>query len=786
MSKSLPKHTHNSQGGPPNEVGYLHHNNNFFEKRDNSLNPRKIISLLLKYKWIILLFLVAGAIGALSYAYVVTPVYQSTGSLMITSGDHSTSDALSNSSNVISQTTGYGTSSTLENELQVLRSRKFSREVAQRLLENKPKNIKQYPIYWQKLKNGTKVRASKKAIAYTIRNNIDFMQPDEKAAIVKIVYKSTSPKEAARVVNVVMHNYIDHSRQENRQAATSTAHFLKRDKEKLKEKLNNAERALRNYMDSTGIVQVNQQATSMVSQRANTGAELQNVNLKLRTVKKNIADYKKQLDNISPGFAKQLTDAVGPRIKASQKELAQYEEQRSALISKYPGILKHDTLPPRLQLLNKQIARLKGELKNLSKNLYTKNNEFTGINIENQANLVSSLQSRLDDLKIQQKQLEARKQALTRQKNQMDAKFNELPRGMVKLAKLKRNVKINEELYVNVSKKYSDISLLKNSQFGYGHIVDPAVIPGSPVSPVKKIYLLLGLMLGGLMAAGYISIREFRDNSVNDVGELKTIYLPSISVIPKIEEVTQENEKSFKKGAGKVPQEIVMINNRSGIAAEEIRRLKNNITYQNGESPPKSIVITSPEKGDGKSTLSANLAIAFAEEGYWTLVIDADFRQPKIQKYFGISDEHGLSDYLSGDISFENVLKETDLETLKLITAGRGAEMPDILSNSHKLKQLLKKMEDIFDVIIIDTPPYGVISDSSALLKYAEATILLAQHEKTNKGMLHKTMEELRQINANVTNIVLNNFNYRNESSSYYGNGYHQAMYKNYDKYKRI
>jgi capsular exopolysaccharide synthesis family protein len=778
MSNSLQHHDQFSQS-PGNGLEY-NSRDDFYKKDNNSLDPHKILSYILKYKWIILLFILVGSAGAWLYANTITPVYKSTGTLMITSVDQSPSDELSK---MISQTTGYGTSSTFKNELQVLHSNKFYHRVAQELLEDEPENVEQYPIYWKEAEDGELVRTKGEEIAGRIGKNIDFYQADEEADVIDVNYESSSPEEAAKIVNVAMQNYVDHSTQQNRQAATSTADFLEEEKEKLKTKLQNAEQQLRNYMDATGFVQVDEQASSMVGQRANTEVELQYVTLELQTIEKSIADYNKQLDRISPGLAEQLIEAVSPRLTASQEMLARYKQERALIVSKNPGVLQRDPLPSRLQYLDKQTLRLKREIKNLSAKLFTTDNEFTGINSEDRAEMLSNVQGRLVELRMQRDQLESKKQSLTQQKTEMDAEFDDLPRGIVELAKLKRDVRINEELYVNVSRQYADMSLLEQSQYGFGRIVDSADTPNVPVSPNKKILMLLGLMIGGVLSAGFIAIREFRDNSVNNIGELKTIYLPPLAVIPVLEKIAKGDEKSFKKGEGTIPEEIVMLNNRFSFAAEAFRRLKNTIIFQDGEHPPKSIVITSPEKGDGKSTVSANLAISFAEEGYLTLVIDADFRRPKLQKYFGITDELGLSNYLNHEISFENLLKETDLETLKLITGGRVAEMPDILSNNHKFKRLLKKLEDIFDVIIIDTPPYGIISDSSALMKYAEAIIMVVQYQKTNKGLLFKTMEELKQIGANVTHIVLNKFDHRNEISNYYGDGYYQAMYSSYEQY---
>jgi Mrp family chromosome partitioning ATPase len=103
--------------------------------------------------------------------------------------------------------------------------------------------------------------------------------------------------------------------------------------------------------------------------------------------------------------------------------------------------------------------------------------------------------------------------------------------------------------------------------------------------------------------------------------------------------------------------------------------------------------------------------------------------------------------------------------------------------SSKEFKQFLKKMEDVFDVIIIDTPPFGIISDSTTLLKHASVTLLVTKYRKTNRGVFLKTVEELERINANVSGIVLNGFDHRKEAGGDYGAGYYKAVYTDYESY---
>ncbi|MDX1638209.1 MAG: polysaccharide biosynthesis tyrosine autokinase [Balneolaceae bacterium] len=750
------------------------------ESQSNTLNPKEIVALLFRYKWLIMVFLIAGGTAAWFYADSVTPVYESTGTMMISSADETVNDELSQ---IISQTTGVGTRATIENELQVLQSRRFSRLIAKELMSNETGDINEYPLLWGVTETGTEYKVSEETAAGRIRNNLDFTKVAQDADVVQISFQSPSPTEAAKVVNLAMEIYVENSTQQNREAAKKTAEFLEQEKQEIKQKLEASEQRLRQYMDTTGIVRVDEQASGIVNKRVETDTELQRVELELKTVNETISNYEDQLERIKPGLADQISEAVGPRIQNSQQRLAAFERERTLIIAKNPGVQERNPVPARLKYVNEQIAQLKSDIKELSAKLFTEE-EFIGMDTEDRARLVSDIQGRLVDLRVQKNQLQSRKEALNQLKNEIDNNFNNLPEGMMELAKLQRDVRINEELYLNVSRQFADMSVWKESQFGFGRIIDHGLKPGSPVSPNKKLLLIMGIMVAGFLAAGFIFIKEVMDNSVKNVDTLKNRYLPSmsLSMVPTFENVADQR-KYFKVGEGKIPKEMVLLKDRTNLASEAIRRLKNNIIYQNGDTPPRTIAITSPEKGDGKSTIVANLGMAFAEEGYRTLVIDADFRRPKIHTCFGLQDSAGLSDYVNGKIPYQDILMDTDMETLKVITAGREIDKPEVIGSSMIFKQFIKKMQEVFDVILIDTPPFGIISDSSALLKLSESTILVARYRKTNRTLLLRTLEDLRRIGVKVTDIVLNDFDYRKEAGNYYGSGYHEAMYSNYEAY---
>jgi capsular exopolysaccharide synthesis family protein len=650
-------------------------------------------------------------------------------------------------------------------------------------MQDDPGGIGEYPVLWNQDEEGNVSRASLESVTGRIRRNLTSERSNDESDVIVLSFQSKSRFETAYIVNTAMEIYIENSTAQNRQAAESTAQFLEGEMADLKQKLEDSERRLQEYMDQTGFVQVDQQGSGIVSEQVALETELQQIGLDLQTVNQSISNLEEQMERIRPGLADQFTEAIGPRIRNAQEQLAQYEGERTLIISRNPGVLERETIPPRIVYLDEEISRLKAEIRELSSQLFTEDEEFMGMDTEDRAQLVSNIQSNLVDLRIQKNQLESRQDALTGRKSEIESRFNNLPDGMIELGRLQRDVRINEELYLNVRSNYAEMSVLKQSQFGFGRILDNALIPGAPVSPNKKIYLILGMMLGGVLSAGFVFIKEFTDNSINSVDHLKMLNLPILAAVPVLEKKSKKHSKNFSSNNATIPNELVMLNNRADIASEAMRRLKNNIVFQSGHVPPKTICVTSAEKGDGKSTVVANLAVAFAEEGYKTLVIDTDFRRPNLHNYFGLKREGGLTDYVEGNLPMLKLFRNTDVSSLKVITAGSGTETPERIVNTREFKNFLEKMKETFDIIILDTPPFGVISDSTPLLKSAESTVLVTKYRKTNRGIFVKTLDELERIHANIHGFVLNGFDPKKETGSYYGPGYYETLYSNYESY---
>ena len=192
--------------------------------------------------------------------------------------------------------------------------------------------------------------------------------------------------------------------------------------------------------------------------------------------------------------------------------------------------------------------------------------------------------------------------------------------------------------------------------------------------------------------------------------------------------------------------------------SESFRFIRTNLKYMNPDNDTKVIGITSPSQQEGKTTVTANLGIALSLENDKVIVVDADLRKPKLNQFFGINNASGLSDYLSADIDYKEIIKTTNEDNLDIITTGNIPPNPAEMLNSQKMRYLLKKLKDEYDKIVIDTAPIIPVSDTVTLAPHIDGMVIIVAANQTNKELLIKTKEVLDNVKANILGTILNKY----------------------------
>jgi capsular exopolysaccharide synthesis family protein len=215
---------------------------------------------------------------------------------------------------------------------------------------------------------------------------------------------------------------------------------------------------------------------------------------------------------------------------------------------------------------------------------------------------------------------------------------------------------------------------------------------------------------------------------------------------------------------------VVSVNPQSPLS-EAYRLLRTNIQYSSTDQVLKTIMVTSSQAGEGKTTTISNLAITYAQEGKNVLLIDMDMRKPSLHRIFSQSNRQGLSTLLTGNTSVEDTIKETMVSHLSLLPSGPLSSNPSDLIDSTAMQELLELLEQQYDVILVDTPPVLAVTDSVIASTLCDGVIMVVAAGKVKKAHLKRAKGQLDHVNAVILGIVLNRIN-RDDQPDFYMNYY--------------
>jgi capsular exopolysaccharide synthesis family protein len=563
--------------------------------------------------------------------------------------------------------------------------------------------------------------------------------------ILQVNFEDTDPGRAARVVNALIKNYIEYNFRKQYDATRQATSWMEQQLDELKAKVEKSQQALVDYQRQNSIVNLSEKET--------VGEQ--------------------RLSDLS----KELTAAQGDRLqKESQYQVAQTADAPMA-------ILAQDEL---LQTLNEKSAELQTQ--------YAEARAQYGPNFPK----VLRLQEQRDEV---QRLIERERQRIVeRMRNDYLAARNreKLLMGEVARAKadverlnqlmiqhniLKREFDTNTQLYDNLLQRLKDAAVTAGLRATNIHVVDQATTPQSPVRPRKTLNLSFGLLAGLLLGIAIVFVQEALDISVKNAEEVEKLTgTAALAVIPAA--YATGSRKFFKGGAAKKqPQQegvgLTLIHEPASVMAESYRSLRTSILLSTSPRPPQTLLVTSAHPKEGKTSTSLNLAFAFAQRGDRVLLIEADMRRPDIASKLGLSNHKGLSSFLSGAHSLDEVMHTIkSAANLRVICAGPRPPNPADLLSSPTMEKTLQDLRQRFDHLIVDTPPVLLVTDATALSPWVDGVVLVVESGVTARGALIRTQRILENAGARILGVVLNKMTAQRDG--YYGSYYHSRYYAEY------
>jgi len=279
-------------------------------------------------------------------------------------------------------------------------------------------------------------------------------------------------------------------------------------------------------------------------------------------------------------------------------------------------------------------------------------------------------------------------------------------------------------------------------------VVDEAHIPVKPVKPKPILNTAIAGVFGVVVGMFIAIFREYLDNTIKtykDVEEYLRVQV--LGTIPKVK------GKNMRRNV----KLLALKDQKSGFS-ESFKSLRTNIQFISMDKELKIIVVTSTGAGEGKTTVASNLAISFSQAEKRVLLIDCNMREPYIHEVFGIENEDGLTNILTGEKDLEEVLFKgmEEMQSLSIVTSGPVPSNPAEMLGSNQMKCFLENIRNQFDIVIIDSPSSNIVTDSVILSAIADGTIMVTEFRKTDKDAAKKGIELLEKVHANLIGVVLN------------------------------
>jgi capsular exopolysaccharide synthesis family protein len=567
----------------------------------------------------------------------------------------------------------------------------------------------------------------------------------------KVTYTHLDPVICAAVANAVAQDFIDQNFETKTGRFTSASKWLDSTTRELKAKLERAEQDLSNYTKEHNIFATgaNENLTTDKLTRLHDQATRAETD---RLLRQSIYDLVKagRMAELPAVFA-------DPKINKLQSDL---DEQRAALEKLE---VKYGPDYPAVGSAKIDIKNTEAQLNASRQALEAKLRAEYELAVRDETSLKGSLGK-------------AKAEAVTQ--NQAAIQYNIL----------KQEVDTAKSMYTDFLQKTSQAKVEVAQQHNNMRLIQPARVPGGPVGPGRFRTIMIGLFLSLIAGIGLAYFLEYLDNTIKTVDDVgRYARLPALGVIPAmagpsarklhgkrtrnliVGRESQREAREFPSSSSS----LTVFDNRSS-AAEAYRVVRTSMLLSAAGAPPKTILVTSGQAGEGKTTTVVNTAISLAQLGASVLIIDCDLRRPTAHKIFGVDAPNGLSTYLSHDTDIDGLIQKLQIPNLSLLPCGPIPPNPAELISSARMKNLLKSMGERFDHILIDSPPLINVTDPVILSSMVDGVIMVVHGGKSPRTVVQRARQELLGVGAKIFGVVLNNVDLSRE-------GY-DAYYYNYNR----
>ncbi len=644
----------------------------------------------------------------------------------------------------------------ISNEIEVLKSYKIRESVASNLLDTFRLTQDREKFYYIFNHSGEEKNelVSESSLADLLSSIVKI---DQKRGldIVDIVAESPAKYEAMLIANLYSRVYQIFSLDLSREELTTLTRYLKEEKENKFNELVKAENDLEKYQQSGGLILLDAQVKNLVENISQLEAEKNAASIELQTREKEYSSLNEELKKIDPTLVSYLKGKVDELyINEIQSKIADLESKRDI----------ESSIPQDSKLKEKTIAEYNKKIEPLRQTLDEKFKVLESSLYSSTPEERREIAQKLIEAEVGVQSYSTKVNTLSGMLGKYEEQFSKLPSQSIEYAKLERNRKATEKLYLILEEKYQEAKINERIKLGTVLVIAPGILASKPSKPNRMLIIFMGVLLGLAMSVGFAFARNYFDHTVKSPDEIENKGFSVLSWIPAIDDL--------KGGPG---SEFIVANKPKSPPSEAFKALRTRVQYAKlEETPIKTILFTSSVPAEGKTTISVNLAGSLAQMDKKVLLLDCDLRKPRVHNIFEIDRYPGLSDYLFTNATLEEITRQTRIPNLEVITSGTIPPNPSELLGSKQMKSFIDKMKAKYDFIIIDSPPFISVTDAEILFRISDGTILVLRAGKTPDDVFFRTCEKLISIDAhNFLGVVFNNFSYKSAYGYYYNYYYY-------------
>ncbi|PKM21526.1 MAG: tyrosine-protein kinase [Gammaproteobacteria bacterium HGW-Gammaproteobacteria-14] len=364
-------------------------------------------------------------------------------------------------------------------------------------------------------------------------------------------------------------------------------------------------------------------------------------------------------------------------------------------------------------------------------------------------------------------------QTIRDEKEKLSEQVRELPETQQEVLRLTRDVQVNQEIYVQMLNKSQELRVMRAGTVGNVRIIDRAESTPGAIKPNKRLIVTLSLLLGLVVGVGIVLVRAVFRHGIETPDQIESTGLAVYATIPLSEQQNQISNviASIKQHGDRSPEHrLLALSDSTDPAVEALRSLRTSLHFAMMDAGNRVLMISGPSPEVGKSFISANLAAVLSQIDRRVLLIDGDMRKGHLHKYFGQLSEEGLSNYLSGQMSLDQVISPQVLPNLDYMPRGKVPPNPAELLMHERFANLVSTVSAAYDLIIIDSPPVLAVTDAAIIGQYAGTSLMVARFGRNTVAELELSRQRFEQNGVTVKGAILNCMEKRAANSyGYYG-----------------